>query len=59
MEPTIREPSDSEMIAARKPLTQWQTPEQFQAKVPSITRPIKSSSLLSHLNLQYNAGFRG
>jgi hypothetical protein len=47
MEPTIREPSDAEMIAARKALTQWQTPEQFQAKVASFTPLIKSSTLFN------------
>ncbi len=53
MEPTNREPSDAEMIAARKALTQWQTPEQFQAKVASFTPLIKSSRLFN----KNSAGF--
>jgi hypothetical protein len=53
MEPTIREPSDPEMIAARKALTQWQTPEQFQAKVSSFASLIKSSTLFN----KNSAGF--
>jgi hypothetical protein len=47
MKPTIREPSDAEMIAARKALMQWQTPEQFQAKVASFTPLIESSTLFN------------
>jgi hypothetical protein len=47
MKPAPPEPSDAEMLAARKALTQWQTPEQFQARVASFTPLIKSSTLFN------------
>jgi hypothetical protein len=47
MEPTTLEPSDAEMVAARKALAQWQTPAQFQARVASFTPLIKSSTLFN------------
>ncbi len=47
MKPTTREPSEAEIIAARRALTQWQTPEQFQAKVASFASLIKSSTLFN------------
>jgi hypothetical protein len=47
MEPTTGEPSDAEMVAARKALAQWQTPAQFQAKVASFAPLIKSSTLFN------------
>jgi hypothetical protein len=47
------EPSDAEMIVARKALTQWQPPEQFQAKVASFTPLIRSSTLFN----KNSAGF--
>jgi hypothetical protein len=53
MEPTTREPSDAEMIAARKALTQWQTPEQFQAKVAAFAPLIKSSTLFNKNNASF------
>lgn len=45
--------TDAEMAAARKALEQWQTPEDFVAKIKSFAPLVESSVLFNKPNAQF------
>lgn len=47
------EPTDAQIKAAKEALTQWQTPEQFIAKVEGFAPLIKTSTLFNKPNVKF------
>jgi hypothetical protein len=50
---TTREPSNEEMTAAREALAEWQTPEEFLAKVSSFDLLVESSTLFNKTSVGF------
>ncbi|MBR0895785.1 hypothetical protein JQ616_12550 [Bradyrhizobium tropiciagri] len=51
--PEMPEPTDAEMADARKALEQWQTPDDFRAKLKDFMPLVKSSVLFNKPNAQF------